>query len=161
MTKFINFDAVLFTDFDSASSNKIPRTVEENISRGRAAMRVVLKTKQDFDHAMYTRELGWIDFIWGETGVVRLNGKTKGGKGIVHIIEARQRKNAMTALEVHALMYRIVTTIARAKPHEKNIVERNGERRLTIESDGLKVILIKEILRNAWLLSGFENQTIV
>lgn len=50
--------------FDSASSSQVPRTVEENISRGRAVMRVVLKTKQDFDHAMYRQDMGWIDFVW-------------------------------------------------------------------------------------------------
>ena len=49
--------------FDAASSNNIPKTLEDNIARGRAAMRVVLKTKQDFKHAMYRDDLGWIDFI--------------------------------------------------------------------------------------------------
>mgnify|MGYP000228699354 FL=1 len=56
--------------FDSASSSQVPRTVEENISRGRAAMRVVLKTKQDFDHAMYRQDMGWIDFVWGDAGIL-------------------------------------------------------------------------------------------
>lgn len=143
--------------FDSASSNRKPISIEDNIARGRAAMRVVLKTHQDFEHAMYRQDIGWIDFIWGDQGVVRSNGKTKGGRGIVHILEARQRKNAMTAIESYSFMYRIVTTIARAKNNETSIIDQNGERRLTILHDGLKIILIKEKLKNAWLLSGFEN----
>ena len=143
--------------FDAASSNNTPKTLEENIARGRAAMRVVLKTEQDFKHAMYRDDLVWIDFIWGDVGVVRPNGKTKGGKGIAHILEARQRKNTMTTVESYSFMYRIVTTIARAKPHETNIIEQNGEKRLTILHGGLKIILIREPLKNAWLLSGFEN----
>ena len=142
-----------FMDFDSASSNQIPKTVEENISRGRAAMRVVLRTQQDFDHAMYRQDLGWIDFVWGEKGIIRPNGKTKGGKGIVHILEARMRKDGYSAIQAHALVYRMVVTIAKGKILRTFY---NGIASQTIiEHQGYEATLIKTTA-NEWLLSGWK-----
>ncbi len=139
--------------FDSASSSQVPRTVEENISRGRAAMRVVLKTKQDFDHAMYRQDMGWIDFVWGDAGKVRPNGKTKGGKGIVHILEARMRKDGYSATQAHALVYRMVSTLAKGNVIRQEM--RNGAINKTIEYQGYEAILVKNF-SNSWLLSGWK-----
>ncbi|MBF7696189.1 putative barnase/colicin E5 family endoribonuclease [Acinetobacter rathckeae] len=140
------FDAI-------ASSNKIPKDIEDNIARGRAAMRTVLKTRQDFQHAMYRRDLGWIDFVWGDVGVVRPNGKTKGGKGIAHIIEARMRKDAYSKMGAHALLYRLVTTIARGKV--LRTFEKSISKQTVLEYQGYEVTLIKTT-GNEWLLSGWK-----
>lgn len=139
--------------FDSASSSQVPRTAEENISRGRAAMRVVLKTKQDFDHAMYRQDMGWIDFVWGDAGKVRPNGKTKGGKGIVHILEARMRKDGYSATQAHALVYRMVTVLAKGKI--LRTFKHGLSSQTVIEHQGYEATLIKTD-SNEWLLSGWK-----
>lgn len=43
-------------------------TVEKNVERGNAALERSLRSKHDVKKAMFTRELGWIDFDWGATG---------------------------------------------------------------------------------------------
>lgn len=127
--------------FDSASSSQVPRTVEENISRGRAAMRVVLKTKQDFDHAMYRQDMGWIDFVWGDAGKVRPNGKTKGGK------------DGYSATQAHALVYRMVAVIAKRKI--LRTFKHGLSSQTVIEHQGYEATLIKTD-SNEWLLSGWK-----
>ena len=140
--------------FDAASSNNTPKTLEENIARGRAAMRVVLKTEQDFKHAMHRDDLGWIDFIWGEVGIIRPNGKSKGGKGIAHIIEARMRKDDYSALKAHALVYRMVTTIAKGKTVSMTL--KLNIKKMIIQYQGYEAVLVKDAVNNAWVLTGWE-----
>lgn len=136
-----------------ASSDHIPKTTDENIARGRAAMRAVLRTRQDFSHAMYRDDLGWIDFIWGEVGEVRPNGKTRGGKGISHILEARIRKDGYSAVQAHALAYRMVTTIARGGVIRQ--FQHSPSTQTIIEYQGYEATLIRTI-GNEWLLSGWK-----
>ncbi len=90
-----------------------PVTVEENIRRGRIAMKHVIDTAAKEYHAMYRKELGWIAFSWGTPGTpppdfkskkeaaewwANLPGKTNGqkgskvfsgGRGVSHIIAKR------------------------------------------------------------------------
>ncbi|MBQ3172660.1 MAG: hypothetical protein IJB53_12260 [Mailhella sp.] len=90
-----------------------PVTVEENIRRGREAMKHVIDTAAKEYHAMYRKELGWIAFSWGTPGTpppdfkskkeaaewwANLPGKTNGqkgrrvfsgGRGVSHIIAKR------------------------------------------------------------------------
>lgn len=140
------FDAV-------ATSNNLPKDIQDNIVRERAAMRAVLKTKQDFSHAMYRNDLGWIDFVWGEVGTVRPNGKTKGGKGIAHILEARMRKDGYSTVQAHALVYRMVTTIAKGRMIRT--FNHAISSQTVIEHQGYEATLIKTNA-NEWLLSGWK-----
>lgn len=136
-----------------ASSNNIPNSVDENIARGRSAMRALLRTKQDFQHAMYRPDMGWIDFVWGDVGVIRPNGKTKGGKGIAHIVEARMRKDGLSIIRAHALVYRMVTTIAKGRV--LRVDNRVDSRRTIIEYQNYEATLVKTS-GNDWLLSGWK-----
>ncbi len=45
-----------------------PATAEENIRRGRKAMKHVIATGAREYRAMYRQELGWIAFSWGTPG---------------------------------------------------------------------------------------------
>lgn len=90
-----------------------PTTPEENIRRGREAMKHVIATGAKEYRAMYRKELGWIAFSWGTPGTpppefknrkeaaewwANLPGKTNGqkgsrvfagGRGVSHILAKR------------------------------------------------------------------------
>ena len=141
--------------FDSAMP-VIPSTEEENIQRGEMAMRFVIEHRTDFPHAMYRADLGWVDFIWGTPGVIKPSGKTKGAKGVSHILEARQRKDGHSPLSANALALRLVQVIAKGKVI-RNFNDANGDTsNKTIEWQGLEAILVKEPSLNEWLLTGWE-----
>lgn len=140
--------------FDSAITRGFPIDEADNIARGKKAMRHVIANKKDISHAMYRDDLGWIDFVWGNVGIVKASGKTKGGKGIAHILEARQRKDGLTAMQARAQALQLVEVIAKGKVLRRNIVIGYENKVLFYESH--EVTLVKEGSSNEWLLSGWE-----
>ena len=60
-------------------------TVEKNVERGNAALERSLRSKHDVKKAMFTKELGWIDFDWGTIG--NRGRDHVGGWGISHVAD--------------------------------------------------------------------------
>lgn len=132
-----------------------PEKAAGNIRRGRAAMNRALLEKADVRRAMYRNDIGWIDFVWGSTGRVLPNGKTKGAMGLAHVIESRMRKDGMSRDEVVGMLTNdIVEAIARGKVY-KHVVNGNSER-LQLRHNGYEANLIKNAGNNAWLITGYE-----
>ncbi|HEZ1639542.1 TPA: PLxRFG domain-containing protein [Neisseria meningitidis] len=136
-------------------SRSAMKDTDANIRRGRAAMNRALVEKADVRRAMYRNDIGWIDFVWGGTGRVLPNGKTKGAMGLAHVIESRMRKDGMGRDEVVGMLTNdIVEAIARGKVY-KHVVNGNSER-LQLRHNGYEANLIKNARNNAWLITGYE-----
>ncbi|HGP0472761.1 TPA: PLxRFG domain-containing protein [Neisseria meningitidis] len=136
-------------------SRSAMKDTDANIRRGRAAMNRALVEKADVRRAMYRNDIGWIDFVWGGTGRVLPNGKTKGAMGLAHVIESRMRKDGMGRDEVVGMLTNdIVEAIARGKVY-KHVVNGNSER-LQLRHNGYEANLIKNAGNNAWLITGYE-----
>lgn len=128
-----------------------------NIERGMKAMNQVITTKADKKRAMYRNDIGWIDFVWGSTGVLKANGKTKGAMGISHIIEARMRKDGMDYREVTRMLTEdIVKTIVLGVEYKRNIAPDGKSFVLKIRHNGYEANLVKNLGSNAWVLTGYE-----
>lgn len=126
-----------------------------NIERGMKAMNQVITTKADKKRAMYRNDIGWIDFVWGSTGVLKANGKTKGAMGISHIIEARMRKDGMDYREVTRMLTEdIVKTIALGTQTKE--YNQGKSTSLHIEYMGYRASLIKTKGSNSWVINAFE-----
>lgn len=139
--------------YDSAITRGLPVDEADNIARGKKAMRHVIANQKDISHAMYRDDLGWIDFVWGDVGIVKPSGKTKGGKGIAHILEARQRKDGLTAMQARAQVLKLVEVIARGEVIRQFL--NPPATQTVIEYDQHEAILVKNGARD-WLLTGWK-----
>ena len=147
-------------DGQTKYSQSAIKDIQANIKRGTKAMNDVLLTKADVHRAMYRNDIGWIDFVWGDTGIIKTNGKTKGAKGISHIIEARMRKDKMSYADVVKMLTQdVVNTIAKGSVIRE--ITRETTQRLTITHANIIIHLIKNAGSNAWLLSGYEDNQMV
>lgn len=133
-----------------------PASDEENIIRGEMAMKFVMDHQADFPHAMYRKDLGWIDFIWGTEGKPPTSsGKRKGAKGVAHILEARQRKDGMTLLQGKALVLKLVEVIAKGTIIRNDAVQGHAVKAVALGP--YEAVLVKEGAGNEWLLSGWDT----
>ncbi|WP_338578030.1 hypothetical protein [Neisseria leonii] len=144
---------------DGLFSQSAMKSVEANIRRGREAMNRALTEKADVKRAMFRQDLGWVDFVWGDDGTTRpLNKKGEPvGKGLSHILEARQRKDGMSYGEtVRMLTDNIVEAIARGTV--VNRWERHDGKSVSvqIDYDGYRAGLVKNKGSNAWMVTAFE-----
>ncbi|MBS0506593.1 MAG: hypothetical protein JSR53_04325, partial [Proteobacteria bacterium] len=130
------------------------KSIEANVRRGREALARALDEKTSVHRAMFRNGLGWVDFVWGDVGTVKPNGKTKDAMGLAHIIEARQRKDGMSDAQVVQLLDRLVQAIASGQELRRN--ETGGSIRVVVERDGVEATLVQNKGSNAWLLSGWE-----
>ncbi len=149
-TDIINQDA----DSGVKFSQSAMKSVDANIKRGTEAMHKVITEKTNVHRAMYRNDIGWVDFVWGDEGVVKPNGKTKGAMGLSHVIEARMRKDGMSYDDVMQLMPRLVEAVA--KGSEIRSYEFKGSKNLTVGYDDVEVILIKNKGSNSWVMNGWE-----
>lgn len=132
-----------------------PEKAAGNIRRGRAAMNRALVEKADVRRAMYRNDIGWIDFVWGSTGRVLPNGKTKGAMGLAHVIESRMRKDGMSRDEVVGMLIgRVVDTIA--KGGTGKIYRSGNSESMFVEYNGNRATLVKNKGSNGWLMNAFE-----
>lgn len=137
------------------------KSVEANIKRGREAMNIAITERRTVHRAMFNHELGgWVDFEWGDDGLTKPFNK-KGepvGKGIAHIIEARQRKDGMSNQDVvRMLTNNVVETIAKGEIVHQKRNDKFKEDRITIDFDKYRVALLKRDGGNAWIITGFEK----
>lgn len=153
-------DLLTLTSNGTRFSASAMKSVQANIKRGMEAMNKTITSKADVKRAMYRNDIGWIDFVWGSTGILKTSGKTKGAMGISHIIEARMRKDGMSYDEVvEMLTGGIVEAIAKGEVIRE--IAREKTQRLTVLHDKTIIHLIKQAGSNAWLLSGYEENQMV
>lgn len=132
------------------------KSVDANIKRGREAMNKAIAERRTVHRAMFNHNLdGWVDFEWGDVGTVKANGKTKGGMGISHILEARMRKDGMSYEQaIQMLVSDVVDVIARGHTvFEKTV---GNSQNIRMEHNGYQVTLTKNKGNNAWIVTAFE-----
>ena len=132
------------------------KSVDANIKRGREAMNKAIAERRTVHRAMFNHNLdGWVDFEWGDVGTVKANGKTKGGMGISHILEARMRKDGMSYEQAtQMLVSDVVDVIARGHTvFEKTV---GNSQNIRMEHNGYQVTLTKNKGNNAWIVTAFE-----
>lgn len=148
-------DLLTLTSNGTRFSASAMKSVQANIKRGMEAMNKAITSKADVKRAMYRNDIGWIDFVWGSTGILKANGKTKGAMGISHIIEARMRKDGMSYDEVvEMLVTTTVETIAKGSVFAR--FEQGGATKLQLVLDNHLVNLVKNKGSNAWVITAFE-----
>ncbi|MGX2956455.1 ADP-ribosyltransferase-containing protein [Ursidibacter arcticus] len=132
------------------------KSVETNIKRGRESMNTAIAERRTVHRAMFNHDLdGWVDFEWGDIGIVKDNGKTKGAMGIAHILEARMRKDGMSyAQATKMLTDNIVETIAKGKIVDQ--FERNNVQNIKMDYNGYRAALRKAKGSNSWIVTAFE-----
>lgn len=141
---------------DSKESRSAMKSVEANIRRGQKAMAKALLEHTSVFRAMYRNGLGWVDFLWGYEGDPKISsrGVRKGQRGLLHILEARWRKDGYSEEQISSLLDGIVETIA------KGSLFKESEFKQLIEHKGVTVVLIKNRPYNNWLLSGYRNHAV-
>jgi len=126
-----------------------PKTMAENLARGRAAIAKVLAEQTDVRHAAWRPELGWIDFIWGDDA-----------KGIAHAIKGRIEKDGMSRADAETLVRRIPDVIARGRlnPYFVTPEQRVGR---TIVWNNQTVVLRFEIdgVDRRWVITSHEGMS--
>lgn len=126
-------------------------SVEENIANGRNAMDKVIAEQADVHHAMYRKDVGEIDFVWGMPGTGE---KFKRGYGVSHIIAKRNAENGRGA----ETAYKLVEVIAKGEVVGKNTMGNHTQPRMLILYDGYVALLsLSDGKKNTWLLSGWET----
>lgn len=130
------------------------KSVTANIDRGLKALTDAITGKTTVHRAMFRNGLGWVDFVWGDEGTVKPNGRTKGGKGLSHIVEARMRKDGLTEREAINVLSEMVRAIASGAEIKR--IEAGGSISVKIEHDGYRVALVKSPGANAWVITAFE-----
>jgi hypothetical protein len=112
-------------------------TPAANLARGLASLQKLLTTKATVHRAMYREGLSWIDFEWGDEGKPA-NAKSvrKRGKGLLHAIEARGRKDGYTVTQVDVMLKQMITAIADGT-FPKPPVKVGPVKRVTIVKEGL------------------------
>ncbi|WP_337608599.1 hypothetical protein [Duodenibacillus massiliensis] len=140
---------------ESKMSRSAMKSVEANIRRGKNSMAKALLNRSSVFRAMYRNGLGWVDFLWGYEGSPKVTpkGSRKGERGLLHILEARWRKDGYSEKQVSDLLDDIVETIARGK------AVKDGDYKQVITHSGVTVVLVKNRPYNNWLLSGYRNET--
>jgi hypothetical protein len=130
------------------------KSVDANIERGLEALAKALDERTTVHRAMFRNGLGWVDFVWGDEGVVKPSGKTKGAMGLSHIIEARRRKDGLSANDIVLLLTKLVDTIASGQEIRRN--DHAEVITVVVEKDGVEAILTKRIGSNAWVVNGWN-----
>ncbi len=145
------------TDKGVAMFSRSPmKSIDANIRRGLESLAKALDERTTVHRAMYRNSLGWVDFVWGDTGKVKPSGKTKGAMGISHIMEARNRKDGLSGRQTYLLLEGIVDAIASGKEVRRN--EFQGSVTVAVEKNGIEALLTKKAGSNAWVISGWEQK---
>ena len=142
-------------DLAPAASRSPMKSVNANVARGREALATALNDKTTVHRAMFRNGLGWVDFVWGSEGAIKPNGRTKGGMGLVHILEARQRKDGLTEQESVNFLGEVVDAIALGAEFDRKEVAQST--RVGIEHDKTIVWLTKNNGSNAWIVTEYEK----
>ncbi|MGZ5056594.1 MAG: putative barnase/colicin E5 family endoribonuclease, partial [Methylobacter sp.] len=132
------------------------KSVEANVKRGREAMNKALLDKTTAHRAMFRTGMGWVDFVWGDEGATpTMEGKRKGAKGISHIIEARQRKDGLSAQQAENILFDLVDTIASGEEFKRTEIDKST--RVGLRNNGNIVWLTKHRGSNSWMVTGYKE----
>jgi hypothetical protein len=140
---------------ESAAAVRTPITVEENIQRGKDAMKRVIAQHVNEPKAMYRKDLGWIAFYWGKEGGPPP--KYKGGSGVAKIIAKRdwEGKNvkALLGQKGEEVALKLLSVIA--KGSVKPILGKRAE----VSYGGYTAYLSSDRYgkEEIWLLTGFKD----
>lgn len=147
----------------SRSPMKSPRA---DIKRGLNAMARLIADHETQYRAMFRQGLGWVDFEYGSEGSERIkgNGSRKGAQGIIHIMEARYRKDGYNEKQIGDLLDDVVYAIAEG--HETSRLNKSGGHlNVTIENfrngKTTRVALTKTPSSDAWVVTGFHVDGLV
>ena len=147
----------------SRSPMKSPRA---DIKRGLNAMARLIADHRTQYRAMFRPGLGWVDFEYGSEGSERIkgNGNRKGAEGILHIMEARYRKDGYNEKQIGDLLNDVVYAIADGR--ETSRQNREGENlKVTVENfrngKTTRVALAKTPSSDAWIVTGFHVDGLV
>jgi hypothetical protein len=147
----------------SRSPMKSPRA---DIKRGLNAMARLIADHKTQYRAMFRQGLGWVDFEYGSEGSERIkgNGMRKGAEGILHIMEARYRKDGYNEKQIGDLLNDVVYAIADGR--ETSRQNREGENlKVTVENfrngKTTRVALAKTPSSDAWIVTGFHVDGLV
>lgn len=147
----------------SRSPMKSPRA---DIKRGLNAMARLIADHKTQYRAMFRQGLGWVDFEYGSEGSERIkgNGMRKGAVGILHIMEARYRKDGYNEKQIGDLLDDVVYAIADGR--ETSRQNREGENlKVTVENfrngKTTRVALAKTPSSDAWIVTGFHVDGLV
>jgi hypothetical protein len=132
------------------------KSVDANILRGRKSLASALTDKTTVHRAMFRNGLGWVDFVWGDIGLLKASGRYKGAKGLSHILEARQTKDGMSEAQSIRLMENIVDAIAKGSEFERSVL--NNSTRVGVRNNNVIVWLTKQKGNNAWIVTGYEER---
>jgi hypothetical protein len=128
---------------------------DANIRRGQAALQQALLSQTTVHRAMFRNGLGWVDFVWGDAGTVKTSGNVVGGMGLAHILEARQRKDGMSAQQAIAILDNMVEVIARGGEfHRKSV---GASERVGLATNSNIVWMIRAPGSNAWVVTAYEK----
>lgn len=137
-----------------AYSRSAMKSVDANITRGRASLAKALTERTSVHRAMFRNGLGWVDFVWGAEGVIKPSGKTRGAMGLSHILEARQRKDGMSEQDAINSLSEMVSTIASGREIDRGTYGNTVS--VKVEHDGYRVGMVKTAGSNAWVVTAFE-----
>lgn len=147
----------------SRSPMKSPRA---DIKRGLNAMARLIADHKTQYRAMFRQGLGWVDFEYGSEGSERIKGNSsrKGAQGIIHIMEARYRKDGYNEKQIGDLLDDVVYAIAEG--HETSRLNKSGGHlNVTIENfrngKTTRVALTKTPSSDAWVVTGFHVDGLV
>jgi len=162
------------TPAPSAAAIRTPVTVEENIQRGKDAMKRVIAQHVNEPKAMYRKDLGWIAFYWGKEGqtppeftndkemlkwwqgLKNKYGLFNGGYGVSHIIAKRDWEGKyikeFSGQSGKDVALRLVSAIAKGR------IAATPKQRVTIRFGLLDALLDRKYFdkEEVWLVSGLE-----
>lgn len=139
----------------TAFSRSPMKSVDANVERGRQSLARAITERTTVHRAMFRNGLGWVDFVWGSEGVIKSSGRTKGGMGLSHILEARQRKDGLTESEAVQFLDEVVATIAQGREFQR--AEYAPATRVGVEHENTVVWLTQRKGGNAWIVTGYEK----
>ena len=148
---------------DIRYSRSAMKSVDANEQRGTEAMTHVLLDRADAHRAMYRTGLGWVDFVWGDTGTRTGRAGTDmpgrrllGGKGIAHLLDQRMLRDGMTRVEAERVAQQMVSVIARGKEVTRNEV--NGSTSAVLEYGDHQAMLVRNAGSDTSLLTGWAKK---
>ncbi len=102
---------------------------------------------------MFRNGLGWVDFVWASEGQTKPSGKTKETMGLIHVLEARQRKDGLSDQDAIKSLSKVMTAIASGEEVARNNFA--GAVSAKVERAGYRVALTKNPGSNAWVVTAF------
>ena len=139
----------------TALSRSAMKSLSANMQRGFDSLAKAITERTSVHRAMFRNGLGWVDFVWGDQGEVKASGRTKGARGLSHIVEARMRKDGLSESQAIAVLREMVRAIAAGEEFDRKAFA--DVVRVGVRHDGFIAWLAKRPGGNAWVVTGYEE----